>query len=54
MDIPQASSGVEQFRTQKVGIVADVVIAISQVLGAIAVFAIGVTLLGIALGKIRV
>lgn len=33
---------------------ADIVISISQVLGAVAVLAIGATLLGIALGKIRV
>ncbi len=44
----------EPFFIQKVDIVVDTVIFISQIMGAIAVLAIGITLLGIALGKIRV
>jgi len=44
----------EPFFIQKVDIVADTVIFISQIMGALAVVAIGVTLLAIALGKIRV
>jgi len=44
----------EPFFIQKVDIVADIVITISQVLGAVAIIVIGATLLGIALGKIQV
>lgn len=50
----QATLSAKPFFMKKVDVVADIVISISQVLGAVAVLAIGATLLGIALGKIRV